>query len=121
MPNHSRCGLQTRLRGLRVTLALAGIIIAIGCGISSAQTDNPAVIKVESREVILPIEVVQEKKSTGVVPGPDGRAQLGWVLHFKEIAGLSAKSVHIFDDGVEVKIQHFSVEKEEGWIVRDNV
>ena len=75
---------------------------------SSAQTATPPVIRVESHEVVLPFEVFEEKRTTE------------W-LHSKEVTGLSAKSVHIFDDGVEAKIQHFSVEKGEAWAVRDNI
>jgi hypothetical protein len=86
-----------------------------------AQTDTSPVIKVESNEVVLPIMVVEQKQSTGVVPGSNGEAQLSGWFHTKEVTGLSAKSVHIFDDGVEVKIQHFSVEKGMGWEVRDNI
>ena len=88
---------------------------------SSAQTATPPLIKVESHEVVLPIEVIRETKSTGVVAGPNGEAQLGRVLHSKEVTGLSPKSVHIFEDGVEQKIQHFSMEKDVGWVVRDNI
>ncbi len=106
---------------LIVLFVLAEVSACTLAPISSAQTDNPAVIKVESREVILPIQVIQEKKSTGVVVGSNGEAQLGWVLHYKEVTGLSAKSVHIFDDGVEATIEHFSLEKGEGWEVRDNI
>lgn len=88
---------------------------------ASAQTGNLQVIRVESHEVVLPLEVIRETKSTGVVEGPDGQQRLGWVLRSKEVTGLSVKSVHVFDDGVEAKIQHFSLEKINGWEVRDNI
>ena len=87
---------------------------------SSAQTATPPLIKVESHEVVLPIEVIRETKSTGIVEGSNGEAQLGWVFHSKEVTGLSTKSVHIFEDGMEQKIQHFSMEKDLRWVVRDN-
>ena len=88
---------------------------------SSAQTATPPLIKVESPEVVLPIKVVQETDTTERVAGPDGEPQFGAFLHAQEVTGLSAKSLRIFDDGVEMKIQHFSVEKMNGWEVRDNV
>jgi hypothetical protein len=102
-------------------LMLGGAFLSIGASIASAQTDSTPVIRVESHEVIVPIQVVQEKKSTGVVVGSNGEAQLGWVIHSKEVIGLSAKSVHIFDDGVKMAIQHFSVETGGGWEIRDNI
>jgi len=91
-----------------VELGVLGSIIGGMVTVCSAQTGNPPVIKIESHEVVLPFEVFEEKRNTE------------W-LHSKEVAGLSAKSVHIFDDGVEAKIQHFSVEKGEAWAVRDNI
>jgi hypothetical protein len=106
---------------LTLLFILAETVACTVASFSSAQTVSPPPIKVESNEVVLPIKVFDEKKSTGVVVGSNGEAQLGGVLHTKEVTGLSAKSVHIFDDGVEVKIQHFSVEKGEGWEVRDNI
>ncbi len=108
-------------RKLIVLFVLAEISACTPAPISSAQTDTSPVIKVESNEVVLPIMVVEQKQSTGVVPGSNGEAQLSGWFHTKEVTGLSAKSVHIFDDGVEVKIQHFSVEKGLGWEVRDNI
>ena len=118
MPSPSLVRIARRSKFL---LPIAGIALAIFPRSTLAQTDRSPLIKVESHEVIVPIQVVQQNKSTGVVPGSNGEAQLGWVLHYKEVTGLSAKSVHIFDDGVEAKIQHFSVEKGEAWEVRDNI
>jgi hypothetical protein len=121
MPQHPRWRLKTLLRALRATLTLGGIIFATAGGISSAQTNSPAVIKVESPEVVLPIEVIRQTKDTGAVVAPDGESRLCWVIHSNEVIGLSPKSVHVFDDGVEMPIQHFSVEKQDGWEVRDNI
>ena len=107
-------------RSVGVLLTFGGIVLGAASPSASAQSDTSPLIKVESHEVVLPIRVIREKKSTGAVVGPNGEAQLGWVLHTNEVTGLSEKSLHIFDDGVESKIQHFSVEKAEGWEVRDN-
>ncbi len=66
------------LPGLHLILALGGIIVAAECGVSFAQRgDTSPVIKVESHEVVLPIEVFEQKKNTGVVVGPNREAQLG--------------------------------------------
>jgi hypothetical protein len=122
MPNHSsKSAPRRRARRVSAIFALSGIIVGTECGVCWAQTGSSPRIKVESPEVVLPIKVIRETKSTGAVEGSNGEPQLGWVLHSTEVTGLSAKSVHIFDDGVETKIQHFSVEKVAGWEVRDNV
>ena len=88
---------------------------------SSAQTATPPLIKVESHEVVLPIKVVQETNTTELLAGANGEPQFGAFLHAQDVTGLSPKSLHIFDDGVEMEIKHFSVEKVNGWEVRDNV
>ncbi len=109
------------MRRLTAIIALGGIAAGFECGACPAQTKNSPVIKVESHEVVLPIEVIRESRSVGAVIGPDGEPRLEWFLHFKEVTGLSAKSVHVFDDAAKMVIQHFSVEKALGWEVRDNV
>ena len=110
-----------RFRPVAAIFALGAIVAAIECDVGSAQTDSTPVIKVESHEVILPIEVIRETKTTGVVEGSDGQSRLGWVLQSNEVSSLSTKSVHVFDDGVKTKIQHFSLERINGWEMQDNV
>ncbi len=105
-----------------VLLALAAIVVTTECGVSLAQTENPPLIKVESPEVVLPIRVIHEMKiEAWDWVGPDGEPQHGPYMYSREVTGLSAKSLHVFDDGVEFNIQHFSVEKADGWVVRDNM
>ena len=106
------------------TLRVAPFLLAAAsfAATSSAQTATPPLIKVESHEVVLPIRVIHEtKEETWDLIAPDGGAQHGWLLYSKDVTGLSAKSLHVFDDGVEVNIQHFSVEEADGWAVRDNI
>ncbi len=106
------------------TLRAASLLLAAAsfAAISSAQTATPPLIKVESHEVVLPIRVIHEtKEESWDLIAPDGGMQHGRLLYSKDVTGLSPKSVHIFDDGVEVNIQHFSVEKADGWVVRDNM
>ncbi len=112
----------TETRRLIVLFVLAEISACTPAPISSAQTDTSPVIKVESPEVVLPIRVIHEMKiEAWDWVGPDGESQHGPYMYSREVTGLSAKSMHIFDDGVEVKIQHFSVEKADGWVERDNI
>ena len=109
------------IRRASAILALGGIVAGIECVVLSAQTDRSPAIRIESREVVLPIVVVRVRRSVGTVIGSDGELRPGWVLDSKEVTGLSAKSVRVFDDAREMAIQHFSVEKLPGWEVQDNV
>lgn len=102
-------------------LVVTALLLGILATRISAQTDSSATIKVESPEVVLPIKVVRETNTTEDVVGPNGEPSFGPFLHAQEVTGLSAKSLHVFDDGVEMKIKHFSLEKVNGWEVRDNV
>ncbi len=107
--------------GSTFLLLVAGIACAaVPCG-SLAQTNESPVIKVKSHEVVLPIKVIRETRSVGAAVGPNGEPQLVWVYRADEETGLSAKSVHVFVDGVETKIQHFSFERVNGWEVADNI
>jgi hypothetical protein len=88
----------------------------------SAQTTQPPTIRVETREVILPVCVIEERKDPkGLLVGPNGEEFHVWIYHTREVTGLAAKSFRIFEDGVEQTIKHFSVERKNGWLVRDNV
>jgi hypothetical protein len=88
-----------------------------------AQTDSSPLIKVESHEVVLPFEVMRETKDPkGKRTNLNGEVDYHvWLLHSQEITGLTSKSVHIFEDGVEQSIQHLSFEKMISWEVFDNV
>jgi hypothetical protein len=87
-----------------------------------AQTNQPLPIRVETSEVILPVEVAEERKDPkGLLVGPDGKQLPVYIQHSEEIRGLSAKSFHIFEDGLEQEIKHFSFEANFGWAVNDNV
>jgi hypothetical protein len=67
---------------------------------------------VEPREVLWPVEVVAEKRDPkGLLTGPNGESVPVYLVDSDEIRGLSAKSFHIFEDGVEQQIRHFSVER----------
>jgi hypothetical protein len=103
-------------------LTLVAVVFGVAAVKTSAQTQSLPPIKVESREVTVPVYVIQVTKDPkGKVVYPNGEMALVWLQHSREITGLSSKSLHIFEDGVEQKIQHLSVEKEMGWGVHDNI
>jgi outer membrane lipoprotein-sorting protein len=117
MPPPRSCAVLNRIVSRLVIVTLLVVMPGVR---TSAQTQSSPPIKVETNEVVLPIEVIQENKSVGAAMGANGQVQTFWALHSKEVTGLSPKSVHIFDDGMKMPIQHFSVEKIGGWEVRDN-
>jgi hypothetical protein len=87
-----------------------------------AQTGQAPPIRIETREVAIPVLVLEAHKDPrGVLLGPTGEQLHVWVYYTQEVAGLSAKSFHIFEDGAEQKIQHFSIEPGVIWPVRDNL
>jgi hypothetical protein len=107
----------SRLRFLFVT---SGFVFGVTASLSSAQTQTTP-IQIESREVVLPVEVMEERKDPkGLLIAPDGTMQHVYISHSSEIAGLSSKSFHIFEDGVEQEIRHFSVESLHLWEASDN-
>jgi hypothetical protein len=88
----------------------------------SAQTNQPPTIRVETREVVFPVVVLEERKDPkGLLVGPDGEEFPGWIYKTQEVTGLSARSFRLFEDGVEQRIQHFSIEARDTWLVTDNL
>jgi len=88
----------------------------------SAQTARPLTIQVETREVVFPVLVLEERKGPeGTLVESNGKEFHAWMYETQEVAGLPAKSFRVFEDGVEQKIQHFSVEGSGDWLVKDNV
>lgn len=88
----------------------------------SAQATAPPTIRIEAREVVFPVLVLEERKDPkGLLLGPNGEEFQASIYKTQEVAGLSAKSFRVFEDGVEQKIQHFSVEGSGDWLVKDNV
>jgi hypothetical protein len=103
-------------------LGTVGFLIGNLGTFCSAQTVQAPPIHVETREVVLPVQVIEETKDPkGLLTYPDGTVQHVYILHSRELKGLSAKSFHIFEGSVEQSIQHFSLEKENQWVTRDNV
>ncbi len=83
---------------------------------------QPSPIRIETREVAFPVRVIEERKDPkGLLLAPSGEELHVWIYHTQEVNGLTAKSFHVFEDGVEQRIQHFSVETTNAWLVQDNV
>lgn len=86
-----------RNRGVQVNLPLGGITLQEG------------------------MYLAPRKDPKGLLVGPTGGELHVWIYHTQEVDGLTAKSFRVFEDGVEQRIQHFSVETTNTWLVRDNV
>ncbi len=90
--------------------------------VCSAQTEQAPTLRVETREVVLPVEVVEERKDPkGLLTAPNGEAEHVYIMYSRDIAGLSANSFRIFEDGKQQRVQHFSIEKDHLWVAKDNV
>jgi len=103
-------------------LATVAFLAEAGALLCSAQTTKPPTIRVETREVVFPVLVLKERKGPkGLLVEPNGEEFYAWTYKTQEVAGLTAKSFRVFEDGLEQKIQHFSVEGSGHWLVKDNV
>jgi len=113
------------MRPWRATIFVLGSIALVTGAVTtpcSAQTTQSARIRSEAREVVLPVWVVREQKDPkGLVLGPNGEKLPVWIHSTEEVTGLSSKSFHVFEDGVEQRIRHFSVQAVSAWPVKDNV
>jgi hypothetical protein len=114
--------LCSRLRLLVVLVAASGSFTSATTAICLAQATEQPTIRVETREVVLPVEVIEARKDPkGLIVDRDGTHHHIYMLHSQEVTGLSAKSFHVFEDGAEQRIAHLSVEKLYEWLARDNV
>jgi len=90
---------------------------------SSAQTDDGRfVIRVQTREVVVPVRVLDKNprlEQSPIFKGPKGWTRVDYYTW--GIAGLSSKDFHIFEDGVEQKVKSVAPEKFRLWSVVDNV
>ena len=116
--------MPARLAQLGLSLGvLANFVHVVGSAATrSAQSTPTPTIRVETREVVLIVRVIEEQKDPkGFLPGSNGGGVHVWIYHTQEVNGLSAKSFRVFEDSVEQKIRHFSVERPNGWVVTNNV
>ena len=87
-----------------------------------SQTAQGPSVRVETREVALPVVVVEEKKDPkGLIVEANGDRTPAWVYSTEFVDGLSQESFRVFEDGKEQKIQQFSIEAYNKWLVKDNV
>ncbi len=114
----------TAMRFVSLLFALEWVwfVISPTLSVCSAQAAQAPTIRVEDREVVLPVEVVEEKMDPkGLLIGPGNTELPVSIAHSTEITGLSADSFHIFEDGLERGIKHLSFEENFEWEVNDNV
>jgi len=109
-----------RTKKLAFLLLLGGTVLNIGAPVSLAQSEGPSAIRVETREVVVPVFVV-DKSDIQMVEMPWQFGSSHYQERDKEITGLSAKDFHVFEDGVEQQIQNVAVELPRVWVVNDNV
>jgi len=101
-------------------LLLGGTVLCTGVPVCLAQTDSPMTIRVESSEVVVPVVVTDKsyaRESRFFIAGGEYANR----TYGKEIGGLSAKDFHVFEDGMEQRIQNVSVKRLSFWGVLDNV
>jgi hypothetical protein len=106
-------------RNIAFFLLLCGTILISEVSVSLAQSDGPPAVRVETREVVVPVYVIdksdirQSLNSNGELTYYNSQA--------KEITGLSTKDFHLYEDGKEQQVQNITVEPRGAWVVRDNV
>ncbi len=107
-------------RKLAVLLLLGGTILSSGAPVCLAQSEGPSAIRIETREVVVPVFVV-DKSDVQKIDMPWQFGSSHYREQDKEITGLQAKDFHVFEDGVEQPIQNVAVELPRVWNVGDNV
>ncbi len=103
---------------LVASLLLAGVVFSTLPPIALAQAEGLPSIRVEAQEVVIPVFVLDKTHSKREVD-PYGKETL--MEMDTEITGLSSKDFHVFEDGVEQRVESVAVEPEPVWAVADNV
>lgn len=100
-------------------LATAGLNLSAQSDGSSTAVAGPLDIRVEAREVVVPIYVDYAKLlADQKLEGPsNGMPQIPMD---QEFSGLTAKDFHIFEDGVEQPVKGLSIEPLRFWRIRDD-
>jgi hypothetical protein len=99
----------------RFRLFLAGTVFGAALA-GFSQDDGQLAIRVEAREVVVPVFVFSKASASALFGGD-------WtqVEQDEEILGLTAKDFHIFEDGSEQEVRSLTAERVQDWWVRDNV
>jgi hypothetical protein len=100
-------------------IAFSTLMLTAQSDNAASQSDSAFAIRVEAREVVVPVYVDYKKF-------PDSKTlstQKGKSLELPmdlEIAGLEAKDFHIYEDGVEQPVKDFSIEPLRFWSIQDS-
>ena len=101
-------------------LGMAGLCVSAVAAACLAQSGSPAIGGV-TREVVLPVEVIQTKtypvREIGHV---FGKRYVLYNSRNEEVSGLTAKSFHVLEDGKKQEIEEFRAEAYHAWTVTDN-
>jgi outer membrane lipoprotein-sorting protein len=102
-----------------VFFVLGGVVLGFAARLSSAQTQTSTPIQVETREVVLPVLVFQEKKDPkAALIGPNGTWYPTWRVYVERVNNLTKKSVHIFEDGTPQQIESFAPgDSTSAWVI----
>jgi hypothetical protein len=86
-------------------LLLFGATVLCWASISVAQGGSPLTIRVEAKEVVVPVVVVDKSDVREMnLPGIEAEE------FDKEITGLTLKDFRVFEDGKEQKVQNLDIE-----------
>jgi hypothetical protein len=103
-----------RIANFVLMALLVTIVLGLTPSIAAAQFAFPNVIRVEAPEVVVPVVVLD--RSHFRMAADHTFEELD-----EEITDLSVNDFHVFQDGVEQRIQSVSVEQPRVWDVQDNV
>jgi hypothetical protein len=93
--------------------------IALSAPVLAAQSDSTFEIRVEAREVIVPVFVANKNYVPITLPVDPSKAKKNNIE--QEITGLTSKDFHVFEDGIEQPIKNISVEPVRFWNVPDSI
>jgi hypothetical protein len=85
----------------------------------SSQGDSTFAIRVEAREVIVPVYIDYKKFLDGKIL-PSQKDKSPKIPMDLEVSGLAAKDFHIYEDGVEQPVKDFSIEPLRFWSIHDS-
>lgn len=108
------CVARVSARRCLATLLLVGGVWASGAPIVAAQAESPFAIRVDAREVVVPVVVLDRTHRRMVALGAYEELD-------EEITDLAVKDFHIFEDGVEQPIDNIAMELPRIRDVRDNI
>ncbi len=113
---HSTSIMSCRSRYILILFTGMGFI-ALSAPVLAAQSDSTFEIRVEAREVVVPVYVdyknLTDSKGMAALKTPNIPMDL-------EESGLAARDFHIFEDGAEQPVKHLSIVPLRFWRIKDN-